>query len=396
MSYLSRAVKIQSLFPDMKAFRLKQVETALFDVSVRSWADVSTLPKDMREKLEAEVPFISLTTQLIQNDSKKETFKAIVKVEGDKYIETVLMKNRREQWTICVSTQIGCAMACGFCATGKMGLTRNLDADEIVDQIRLWKYFLRDHPEITKLEHAENAAPLKQKAQPQDAFELDDEEEEDSAQTEAPRVVDHSRISNIVYMGMGEPLANYEHTKASLNTILKNTDIGLTHITVSTVGILPRLEQILTDAEWPHVRMAVSLHSADAKTRKEIVKTSYDEFLPKLDEWTRKYLKKFGNRRHHLTFEYVMLKGVNDSLPAAKQLAVFVNRLGKIRVNLIPFNFTESGYTSSEAETIEAFGKVLEKNGVTYTIRYSKGSEIDAACGQLIKNESANLEEKLP
>lgn len=349
MSYQSRADKIQSLFPDMKAFRLKQVETALFDTSVRSWTDVSTLPKDMREKLDAEVPFISLTTQLIQNDSKKETFKAIVKVEGDKDIETVLMKNRREQWTICVSTQIGCAMACSFCATGKMGLTRNLDADEIVDQIRLWQWFIKDHPELDQ------------------------------------------RISNIVYMGMGEPLANYEQTKASLNTILAHTDIGLTHITVSTVGILPRLEQILTDPEWPHVRMAVSLHSADVNVRKEIVKTSYDEFLPKLDEWTRKYLKKFGNRRHHLTYEYVMLKGVNDSAPAAKQLAVFVNRIGKIRVNLIPFNFTESGYTSSEAETIQAFGHVLERNGVTYTIRYSKGSEIDAACGQLIKNESASL-----
>lgn len=354
MSYLSRIHHIQTLFPDMKPFRLNQIETALFDPTVRSWTDVSTLPKDMREKLAVEVPFISLSTQLIQNDSKKETFKAIVKVEGDKYIETVLMKNRREQWTICVSTQIGCAMACSFCATGKMGLTRNLDADEIVDQLRLWQWFLKDHPEL------------------------------------------ESRISNIVYMGMGEPLANYEHTKASLNRILKNTDIGLTHITVSTVGILPRLEQILTDAEWPHVRMAVSLHSADVKTRKEIVKTSFDEFLPKLDEWTRKYLKKFGNRSHHLTFEYVMLKGVNDSMSAAKQLAVFVNRLGNIRVNLIPFNFTESGYTSSEAETIQAFSNVLEKNGVTNTIRYSKGSEIDAACGQLIKNESSSLETKLP
>lgn len=390
MSYQSRTSRIQSLFPDMKAFRLKQVETALFDTSVRSWADVSTLPKDMREKLETEVPFISLTTELIQNDSKKETFKAIVKVEGDKYIETVLMKNRRQQWTICVSTQIGCAMACSFCATGKMGLTRNLDADEIVDQIRLWKYFLKDHPEIT------TTPTSKQTVEHEDAFDVDEEEEEDSEPSKTPHTIDYARISNIVYMGMGEPLANYENTKESLNRILQNTDIGQTHITVSTVGILPRLEQILTDTEWPHVRMAVSLHSADIKTRKEIVKTSYDEFLPKLDEWTRKYLKKFGNRRHHLTFEYVMLKGVNDSAPAAKQLAVFVNRIGKIRVNLIPFNFTESGYTSSESGTIEAFGQVLEKNGVTYTIRYSKGSEIDAACGQLIKNESANLEEKLP
>lgn len=380
----------------MKAFRLKQIETALLDPKVRSWEDVSTLPKDMREKLVTDVPFISLHTQLIQNDSKKETFKAIVKVEGDKFIETVLMKNRRDQWTICVSTQIGCAMACAFCATGKMGLTRNLDADEIVDQVRLWKYFLMDHPEITKSESKTQESSSHKKARHQEAFELDEDEETEFTQTNTPRMIDLGRISNIVYMGMGEPLANYEQTKDSLNRILKNTDIGPTHITVSTVGILPRLEQILTDAEWPHVRMAVSLHSADVKTRKEIVQSSYDEFLPKLDEWTRKYLKKFGNRSHHLTFEYCMLKGVNDSPVAAKQLAVFVNRLGRIRVNLIPFNFTESGFSSSSEETIQKFGDVLEKNGVTYTVRYSKGEEIDAACGQLIKNESATLETKLP
>jgi len=367
----------------MKAFRLKQIETALFDLSIRSWNDVSTLPKDMREKLEAEVPFMSLQTHLIQNDKKQETFKAIVQVDGDKYIETVLMKNRREQWTICVSTQIGCAMACAFCATGKMGLSRNLDADEIVDQVRLWKYFLADHPEITEKSYSKTTKQ-------HDYEDVDDEEE-----SESPRSVDRSRISNIVYMGMGEPLSNYEHTKDSLNRILKNTDIGPTHITVSTVGVLPRLEQILTDDEWPHVRMAISLHSADVKTRKEIVKSSYDEFLPKLDVWTRGYLKKFGNRSHHLTFEYVMLKDVNDSPAAAKQLAVFVNRLGKIRVNLIPFNFTESGFSSSDEETIQMFGDVLERNGITYTVRYSKGEEIDAACGQLIKNESASLQNSL-
>ena len=386
MSYISRAERIKTLFPDMKSFRLKQIETALFDPNIRSWEQVSTLSKDMRDTLTKEVPFISLTTKLIQNDSKKETFKAIVEVEGGKAIETVLMLNRREQWTICVSTQIGCAMACAFCATGKMGLSRNLDADEIVDQIRLWRYFLKDHPEILRT----NTTPSKQQNEAQDAFDTEEDDEE-SEQSQTPHIFDHSRISNIVYMGMGEPLANYENTKASLNTILAQTDIGKTHITVSTVGVLPRLDQILTDPDWPHVRMAVSLHSADAKTRKEIVKTSYDEFLPKLDEWARRYLRKFGNRRHHLTFEYVMLKGVNDSPTAAKQLAVFVNRIGKIRVNLIPFNFTESGFVSTEEGAIQSFGNILEKNGVTYTIRYSKGSEIDAACGQLIKNESAQL-----
>ncbi len=345
MSYLNRLDRVKTLFPDLQTFRLKQIETAFFDAKVRSWNDVSTLPASMRETLEKEVPFLSLKLVTLQNDSKKETYKAAVEVEGGKQIETVLMKNRRGYWTICVSTQIGCAMACSFCATGKMGLSRNLDADEIVDQYRLWSQFLLDHKEELEL-----------------------------------------RISNIVYMGMGEPLSNYEEVKKSLNTILAQTEIGLTHITVSTVGVLPRLEQILTDEKWPHVRMAVSVHSADATVRKNIVKSSYDDFLPKLDDWARRYLKKFGNRRHHLTFEYVMLKGVNDTLVQAKQLAIFVNRIGKIRVNLIPYNSTENDFTSSSKEAIEAFAQVLDKNGVTYTIRYSKGDEIAAACGQLIKN----------
>jgi 23S rRNA (adenine2503-C2)-methyltransferase len=352
MPHLSRRDRIQQLFPDMKPFRLKQIETALFDARVRSWNDVSTLPKEMRETFEKNVPIISVKTITMLNDTKKETFKAVVAVEGEKQIETVLMKNKRGYWTICVSTQVGCAMACAFCATGKMGLTRNLDAEEIVDQYRMWQQFLADaDPLMLPLANGE---------------------------------VTH-RISNIVYMGMGEPLANYEATKASLNTILAQTEIGNTHITVSTVGILPRLEQILTDKDWPHVRMAVSLHSANADTRKAIVKTSYEDFLPKLDDWARRYLKKFGNRRHHLTFEYVMLKGVNDSPDHAKKLAVFVNRIGNIRVNLIPFNFTETGFAATEESELDRFQSILKKNGVTFTVRRSMGQDITAACGQLVK-----------
>ena len=137
MSYINRLDRVKALFPELKGFRLKQIETAFFDAKVRSWKDVSTLPAAMRDVLEKEVPFMSLKLVTMQNDSKKETYKAAVEVEGGKQIETVLMKNRRGYWTICVSTQIGCAMACSFCATGKMGLSRNLDADEIIDQISI-------------------------------------------------------------------------------------------------------------------------------------------------------------------------------------------------------------------------------------------------------------------
>ncbi|MDA1038302.1 MAG: 23S rRNA (adenine(2503)-C(2))-methyltransferase RlmN, partial [bacterium] len=312
MVYLSRQSQINELFPEEPSFRLRQIEEVLFQPAVNGWNDVTTLPLAMREKLHEEVPFQSLELIKMQESSNKDTYKAVVKVLGGE-IETVLMQNRRGHWSICVSSQIGCAMACTFCATGKMGLIRQLDSDEIVDQFRFWQRFLLDRPELAQ------------------------------------------RISNIVYMGMGEPLANYENVKESINTILAHTDIGKTRITVSTVGILPRLEQVLNDSDWPHVRMAISLHSADPKTRKEIVPTSYDDFLPKLTNWSRRYLHKFGNRRHHLTFEYVMLSKVNDTPHHATLLAKFVKSIGNVRVNLIPYNFTGCEFTCSTTTDLDQF-----------------------------------------
>jgi len=346
MQYISRQEQIQELFPNEPGFRLNQIEESLFQPSVRSWNDVTSLSKSMREKM-TEIPFQSLTIVKLHESTNRDTFKAVVRVEGEMEIETVLMKNRRDLWTICVSSQVGCAMGCTFCATGKMGLIRQLHADEIIDQYRLWQTFLLEHhPELPE------------------------------------------RISNVVFMGMGEPLSNYENVRSALNTLLARTDLGQTRITVSTVGVLPRLEQILVDPEWPHVRMAVSLHSEDRKTRKEIVPTSYDDFLKKLSDWAKRYLELFGNRRHHLTFEYVMLSGINDSLRDAKQLANFVNSIGNVRVNLIPYNFTGGSFSSSSTETLDAFEDLLERSGVTVTRRRTMGDDIEAACGQLVRSES--------
>lgn len=346
----SRREQYKTLFPSEPAFRWKQIEDAFFS-SAKGWEDVTTISKSMREALTA-IPWMSVTSQTIQVSGNGDTHKALLKVAGDKEIESVLMKNRAGAWTICVSSQVGCAMRCGFCATGKMGLTRSLIADEIVDQYRFWNYFLA----TSVASHSDGA--------------------------KAP--VNLGRISNIVFMGMGEPLANYEELKVTLNTLLKYTDIGATRITVSTVGILPRLEQLLTDADWPHVRLAVSLHSAIEETRKKIVPTSYDEFLPKLSDWAKRYLQKFGNRRHHLTFEYVMLKGVNDTPAHAKALAVFVNRIGRIKVNLIPYNLTGVEFQRSPDSAIDQFLEILHTNHLIATTRRTMGDDIDAACGQLI------------
>ena len=139
--YVSREQQFNTLFPDTKAYRWKQATAALFNPSFSGWEDVSSLPDNMRAILEAKVPWMSVKQALIQESARQDTFKAALEVEGGQYIESVLMKNARGHWTICVSSQVGCAMRCGFCATGKMGLIRSLDADEIVDQYRFWVAF---------------------------------------------------------------------------------------------------------------------------------------------------------------------------------------------------------------------------------------------------------------
>lgn len=341
-AFPTRSSLFSTLFPTEPAFRWRQIEEGLLKAGTNSWEDLTGLPKAMRERLAQEVPWISHSPMQVLSSKRGDTYKVLLKLEDGNLVETVLMENRRDQWTICVSSQVGCAMNCQFCATGKMGLTRSLNADEIIDQYRFWQNFLNGHPELPQ------------------------------------------RISNVVFMGMGEPLANYENVKATLHTWLKYTDIGPTHITVSTVGVLPVLEKILTDPEWPDVRLALSLHSAIAKTRKQIVPTSFEGFLPKLKDWIIRYQKTRGNRRHHLTFEYVMLRDVNDTDEHARALAKLVRDLGEIKVNLIPYNFTDMGVQCSLSEQIDRFKLILESGGAPVTLRKTMGDDIAAACGQLI------------
>lgn len=350
---ISREEKFKNLFPNAPAFRFRQMEEALFSPTSKSFADISSMPLVMRETLGKEIPWLSVKEVQILESAKKDTFKGVVEIEGGKRVETVLMKNARDQWTVCVSSQIGCAMACTFCATGTMGFTRNLSSDEIVDQVRFWEIFLRKSPTLRD----SKGEPL-------------------------------TRISNIVFMGMGEPLANYENVKRTIKTWLRYTDIGMTRITVSTVGLLPMLRKLLTDPEWPAVRLAVSVHSADAETRRAIMPSSFPGFLEELEKWTKEYFEKFDSRRRHLTFEYLMLSGVNDTDMHAKALIRFAQRVGKVRINLIPYNFTGSVYRDSLPGDFNRFEKQLEDAGVIVTRRRTMGDDIAAACGQLIVAKS--------
>jgi adenine C2-methylase RlmN of 23S rRNA A2503 and tRNA A37 len=347
MSVPTRKEQFASLFPETPAYRLDQIQRALFSVTAKAWNDVSALPTEIRERLSKDVPWLSYKETFVLNNKSRDTFKAMLTLVDGSKIETVLMNNSRDQWTICVSSQVGCAMRCTFCATGKMGFMRNLTEDEIVDQYRFWTAFLADNPDLS------------------------------------------ARISNIVFMGMGEPLANYTNLKKVLHSFLTYTDIGSTHITVSTVGLLPRLNDILNDAEWPPVRIAISLHSADRETRKKIVPTSYDDFLPSIQDWSVRYLSKFGNRRHHLTFEYVMLENVNDTTMHAEKLAAFAIAAGHVKINLIPYNFTGMEFQRSADDRIAKFLQILEHHSVTATRRRTMGDDIAAACGQLITEKTA-------
>jgi adenine C2-methylase RlmN of 23S rRNA A2503 and tRNA A37 len=332
-----------SLFPEAKPYRVTQIKQSFFVPTIRSWNQVTTLSKIDRERVGQSVPFLSLSQASLLRSPSKDTYKALLLLHDGLKIETVLMKNARGHWTICVSTQVGCAMKCTFCATGSMGLSRNLSEDEIVDQYRFWLWFLYDkNPE--------------------------------------------EQITNIVYMGMGEPLANYDAVKDSLLTLLKQTTIGPTHMTVSTIGSSVLLQKIIEDPSWPSVRMAISLHSAVLSTRKSIVPTMADSFYKDLQTWCEQYREKFASRSLYVTFEYVLLGGINDSVAEARALALFLELLGTVKVNLIPWNpvTTGSAFKAPTSEVMDSFHTTLQAHNVITIRRKTMGLDIDAACGQLV------------
>lgn len=338
--------QLRTLFPTWPRYRFHQVVAAWFQARFRSWEDVTVLTRVERKNVAATLPWMSLTLARILSGSRGDTYKALLHTNDHAAIETVLMQNARGHWSICVSSQIGCAMACTFCATGKMGFTRNLRVEEIVDQYRYWMYFLASHPKLDQT------------------------------------------ITNVVYMGMGEPLANYENVRSSLQLLLEHTNMGPTRLTVSTVGLIPMLRKLLTDEEWPPVRLAISLHSADVNTRSAIMPSSYPQFLDDLAVWTKEYFRKFDSRRRHVTFEYVMLAGVNDTVAHAEKLIAFARKVGKVKINLIPYNDTKSQYATSESSALIAFEERLLTARLDVTRRRTMGADIAAACGQLIVEQT--------
>jgi 23S rRNA (adenine2503-C2)-methyltransferase len=326
------------------SFRQKQARQAWFDPVISGWSEVSTFPKFLREDLEEQIPWSSL--KLVSLQKSDTAFKGLFELSDGKKIESVLMINPKEDWTACVSSEIGCAMACDFCATGTMGFIRDLTVDEIIDQVRYWRNYLYKNPDID------------------------------------------GRLSNIVMMGMGEPLNNYDPVRDAMKSFVEDMDLGKTKITVSTVGVKRGMEKMLEDPDWPDVRVAISLHYADQEKREQHMPVSKQRSIEALKDWCKRYIRKYGNRNHYITFEYLMLENNNDGPDDIKALVKFLKGIDRYKVNLIPWNEVgDLKYNRASESRTEEFQEQLKAQGIDSTIRKSLGREIDGGCGQLVVEE---------
>jgi len=342
--------ELLEILKDEPSFRQKQVYKAWFDLGIQSYESITTLSKPLREKLKV-LEWMSVKLFTLQKSKKDGTVKALLELKDKNKIETVLMSRtdkieNKIRYTVCISTQVGCPMKCLFCATGKLGLKRNLEFEELVDQVRFWQKYLDEN-------FGENV-----------------------------------RIGNVVLMGQGEPLLNYDNVKKALNIILENTTIGHNHIALSSVGVPEVMDKLVNDKDFPPVRFALSLHSAIPETRSKLLPSHPKDFFEFLISWSKKYHERFSSRAHFLALEYVMLKGLNDSEKDLKALIELLSKLGNVRVNLIPFNSVCGEDIQGSSKTvIEIWQDKIASAGFYCTTRRSQGTDIDAACGQLALKE---------
>jgi 23S rRNA (adenine2503-C2)-methyltransferase len=323
------------------AYRGDQIFRAIWRQGARSFDDMTTLPKALRERL-ATSARIS-TPEIAQVDTSTDgTQKVLLRLEDGRKIETVLIPDG-DRLTLCISSQVGCALACRFCATGTMGLTRHMRPGEIVCQILAAQELLLGE------EQGRKADP-------------------------------HQRpVTNIVMMGMGEPLHNYDGTLAALQILTDETafDYAPARITVSTVGLVP---QMLALGEALPVRLAVSLHAGDPETRRDLMPIDRKYPMEEVLEACRQFPLKTKER---ITFEYTLLRGVNDRPVDAENLARALEGL-RCKVNLLAFNEHEGApFERPEDDSVLAFSERLRSLGVDAFVRTTRGRDIAAACGQL-------------
>ncbi len=322
-------------------YRADQILLPLYYKFPKDINDIPQLPKKLREKLtEAGYTIGSAkeTHRVVSDDG--DTTKLLLNLTDGTPVETVLIQypsskiNGHPRSTICVSTQIGCAMGCVFCATGQMGFEKNIRAEEIVAQVIHFADILQQRGE---------------------------------------------HVTNLVFMGMGEPMANYDEMIRAVRILThdRGFGIGQRNITISTIGLISGIDKLAE--ENLQVGLAISLHAPNNELRKKLVPTAGPNSVEDIIEAGRRYFKKTGRR---VTFEYALMKGINDSPEIATELAILLKGNGS-HVNLIPINPTAGDFKRPTQDNISEFERILSNAGVNCTVRIEKGTEISAACGQL-------------
>ena len=304
---------------------------------------ITTLSKDLRQKLKDEGYYISQIKIAKKLTDQDGTVKYLFELPDGLAVESVLLKDD-ERLTLCASTQVGCAMCCDFCATGHIKFKRNLTAAEIADQVNVIEKDRNPHPSPEIAERRKN------------------------------------RIANIVFMGMGEPLMNYENVLRAVRILNAKggKNIGIRHLTISTCGIADKIKMLANETIKP--RLAISLNAADNELRNKIMPVNKKYSLSALLNAVRIYQDKTGDR---VTFEYVLIKDVNDRDADARQLSALAKKY-KCNINLIELNFYPGcEFQPSTREQIHHFAQILKQSGIETVIRFKRGTHIKAACGQL-------------
>jgi 23S rRNA (adenine2503-C2)-methyltransferase len=324
---------------DEKPFRATQVLKWIHQYGVESFDDMTNISKALREKLN-EFAEIREPEVVSQDISKDGTRKWVIRVEGGSCVETVLIPEG-DRGTLCVSSQVGCSLNCSFCSTGKQGFNRNLTAAEIIGQVRIAiKSFGAMEPSNKRV------------------------------------------VTNVVMMGMGEPLMNFERVVSAMNLMMEDNAYGLSkrRVTLSTAGVVPAIDKL---GDVSDVSLAISLHAPNDELRDILVPVNKKYPIKELLESCLRYLEKLNDKRV-ITIEYTMMAGVNDQPAHAQQLAKLLKKF-PCKLNLIPFNpFPDSGYEKPKVAVIDHFKNTMHKAGIRTTVRRTRGDEIDAACGQLV------------
>jgi len=321
---------------DEKAFRASQLLKWIYQFGVQDFAEMSNLSKNLREKL-TEMAEITPPEIISEHRSHDGTIKWVLRIDEANYIETVFIPEA-ERGTLCISSQVGCALDCRFCSTAQQGFNRNLTVAEIIGQLWVANQALGCQPRESRV------------------------------------------ISNVVLMGMGEPLLNFDNVIKAMSLMLDDEAYGLSkrRVTLSTSGVVPAMKRL---KEVSDVSLAVSLHAPNDELRNQIVPINRKYPIKELMQACMNYVA--DEPRRKITFEYVMLEGVNDTKQHAFELARLLKNV-PAKVNLIPFNpFPNTSYRCSSQTKIDAFRDVLIAKGLTTITRKTRGGDIDAACGQL-------------